>query len=282
MLYIRRPQKSVFSPILRHALLISICLLVISPVLTAILGSVRTTGEFLTTPFGLPQSGIHWENYTGILESQDFWVSLRNSALITFGVTVLNVAFACMLAFVFSRMRFAGRDILYNILAVGLLIPIVAAILPIFIQIRQFGLINSLWGVILPLVAFGLPSSVAILRAHFVQIPIELEEASYLDGCSHFRFFIHILLPLSRPAITTVAVLQMIIGWNEYLVPLLVLNDTKAWPLTLGLQQFQGEHGTDWASLMAYVTLLIVPALAFYFVAQRYIVTGLTGGELKG
>lgn len=267
---------------LKYGLLIVLCLVIMGPVATAILGSVRTTGEFMSKPFGLPESGIQWENYTSILETSTFWNSLKNSLIITIGVTVLNIAFASMLAFVFSRVQFQGRGLLFNILLIGLLFPLVIAILPIFIQVRQLKLLNSMWGVILPLVAFGLPSSVVILRTFFITIPGELEDASYIDGCTTFGFFRHILIPLARPSLLAVATLQVIVSWNEYFLPLLVLSDPKLWPLPLGIMQFQGQYGTDYAKIMAYVTLLIIPAVLFYLVAEKYIVTGLTGGELKG
>lgn len=267
---------------IKYAVLIALCLVIMGPVVTAILGSIRTTGEFLSDPFGLPRTGIQWGNYTQILESGAFWNSAKNSLLITVGVTVLTVLLSSMLAFVLSRVQFRGRGLLFNILSLGLLFPLVIAMLPIFIQVRQLNLINSLWGVILPLVAFGLPGSVVILRSFFTSIPSELEDAAYIDGCSMFGFFRFILLPLARPALTAVATLQVIVAWNEYLLPLLVLNDPKLWPLPLGIMQFQGQYGTDYARIMAYVTLLIVPAVAFYLFAEKYIVTGLTGGELKG
>jgi raffinose/stachyose/melibiose transport system permease protein len=252
------------------------------PVATAFLGSIRTTGEFLTTPFGLPINGIQWENYTSILLNPAFWNSMKNSLLITIGVTAMNVTLASLLAFVFSRVEFRGRGILFGILSLGLLFPLVIAILPIFIQIRQLKLIDNLWGIILPLVAFGLPGSVVILRGFFIHVPSELEDAAYIDGCTTFGFFRYILIPLARPALTAVAVLQVIASWNEYFLPLLVLNDQSQWPLPLGIMQYQGQYGTDWARVMAYVTLLILPAVLFYMFAEKYIVTGLTGGELKG
>jgi len=271
-----------FSTPLRYTVLIILCLVMMGPVATTILGSVRTTGEFLSAPFALPQNGIQWDNYLSIVTSASFWLSMKNSLFITVTVTVLNVILASMLAFIFTRVDFRGRGFLFGVLSLGLLFPIVIAILPIFIQIRQLGLINSLFGVIFPLVAFGLPGSVIILRGFFIHVPTELEDASYIDGCTTFEFFIHILLPLARPALTAVAVLQVIASWNEYFLPLIVLNDEKLWPLTLGMQQFQGQHDVDWARIMAYVTLLIVPAIIFYMFAEKYIVTGLTGGELKG
>jgi raffinose/stachyose/melibiose transport system permease protein len=267
---------------LKYILLIALCLVIMGPVATAFLGSIRTTGEFMSSPFGLPLSGIRWENYQGILENPAFWNSVKNSLVITTGVTLLNIIFGSMLAFVFSRIDFRGRGLLFNILLIGLLFPLVIAILPIFIQVRQLGLINTMWGVILPLVAFGLPGSVVILRTFFTSIPGELEDAAYIDGCTPIEFFLYILLPLARPALLSVATLQVIASWNEYFLPLLVLNDSDLWPLPLGIMQFQGQFGTDYARIMAYVCLLIIPAVLFYMVAEKYIVTGLTGGELKG
>ena len=267
---------------LKYVILIVLCLIIMGPVITTVLGSIRTTGEFLAAPLGLPLNGIQWQNYQSILESSSFWNSLKNSLIITVGVTTLNVSLASMLAFAFSRITFRGRSLLFNIMSLGLLFPLVVALLPIFIQVRQFGLMNNLWGVILPMVAFGLPGSVVILRGFFINIPSELEDASYIDGCTTFDFFRYILVPMARPALTAVAVLQVIASWNEYFLPLLVLHNAELWPLPLGIMQFQGQFGTEWAPIMAYVTLLIIPAVVFYLFAEKYIVTGLTGGELHG
>jgi raffinose/stachyose/melibiose transport system permease protein len=256
--------------------------LMVAPVLTAVLGSVRTTGEFLSSPFGLPTRGVRWDNYASILSSASFWKALGNSLLITLTVTVLVVLLSSMLAFVFARLEFRGKGIWFNILSIGMLFPLVVAILPVFIQIRQLRLINSYWGVILPIVTFSLPGSTIILRGFFRSIPRELEDAAYIDGCSTVRFFWHILLPLARPGLAAVATITVIAAWNDYLLALLVLNDSDKWPLPLGIMQFQGQFGTDWAKVMAFVTLLIIPAVAFYIFTEKYIITGLTGGELKG
>lgn len=268
--------------VLRYVVLGCLCIIVISPVMTAILGSVRTTNEFLSRPFGFPEGAWNFEFYLDILRSNSFWRFMGNSLIITSFTMVLNVVLACMLAFAFSRLRFRGRAFAFNVLSFGLLFPLTVAILPIFIQIRQLGLIDSYWGVILPLVAFGLPQSTIILRSFFTAIPNELEDAAYVDGCTTFGFFRYILLPMARPAITAVAVIQIIGAWNEYFLPILVLNKDVYWPLPLGIMQFQGQFGTDWSRVMAYVTLLIIPAIIFYIFAEKYIVTGLTGGELKG
>jgi raffinose/stachyose/melibiose transport system permease protein len=268
--------------IVKYAILIALCVVVMSPVATAVSGSLRTNGEFLSKPFAIPQHNIQWQHYTEILKSNDFWQAAQNSVLITLGVMVLNVSLGSLLAFAFSRIDFFGRELIFNILSFGLLFPVVVAMLPVFIQVRNMGLINNLWGIIFPLVAFGLPGTVIILRTFFRAVPIELEDAAYIDGCTRIGFFRFILMPLARPALAAVATLQVIAGWNEYLLPLLILSDPKKWPLPLGIMQYQGQYGTDWARVMAYVTVLIVPAVVFYLATEKLIVTGLTGGELKG
>lgn len=277
-----KPVSFWISMLLRYILLIFLCVIIVSPILTAVLGSLRTTGEFISQPFGFPQDVWHWEHYTDILQMATFWQAMGNSLMITLGVVTFNLILSSCLAFAFTRLRFTGRNLLFNILSIGLLFPLTVAILPIFIQIRQLGLIDSLWGVITPLVAFGLPGGTVILRSFFIAIPNEIEDASYIDGCNTFDFFRYVLLPMARPALAAVAVIQVIGAWNEYFLPLLVLNEDALWPLPLGIMQFQGQFGTDWSRVMAYVTLLIVPAVIFYIFTEKYIVTGLTGGELKG
>lgn len=266
----------------KYLILITLSILMMMPVITAVSGSLRTTGEFIAKPIGLPTREIQWTNYTEVFETEAFWVGLRNSLFITGSVVILNVALASMLAFAFSRIDFPGRSLAFNILSLGLLFPLVVAILPIFIQLRNLGLTDNLWGVILPMVAFGLPGSVVILRSFFTAVPSELEDAAYIDGCTPFGFFRYILVPLARPALTAVGVLQVIAGWNEYFLPLVVLSRDDKWPLTLGIMQYQGQYGTDWARVMAYVVILMIPAVVFYLFTEKYIVTGLTGGELKG
>lgn len=267
---------------LKYAIVIVLALIMSGPVVTAFLGSIRTSGEFVSQPFGLPQHGIQWQNYTAILESDSFWSQLASSLIITLGAMVLSVVLSSLLAFIFARVDFRGRTIWFNLLMIGLLFPLGVAILPLFIQLRLLNLVDTYWGVILPIAIFAAPANTVILTNFFSQIPGELEDASYIDGCSRFDFFRYILLPLARPAITAVATLAVVVSWNEFLLPLIVLNDPTKWPLPLGVMQFQGQFGTDWARVMAFIMLLIIPAVIFYIFAEKYIVTGLTGGELKG
>ena len=267
---------------LKYAIVIVLALIMSGPVITALLGSMRTSGEFISQPIGLPKSGIQWQNYTNILTGASFWGQLGSSLIISLGAVTVTVIVAGLLGFIFARVEFRGRALWFNLLMIGLLFPLTVAILPLFIQLLQLGLVDTYWGVILPIAAFSTPSNTVILTNFFSQIPRELEDASYIDGCSRFGFFRYILLPLARPALTAVATLVLVYSWNEFFLPLTILNDPAKWPLPLGLMQYQGQYGTDWARVMAFVMLLIIPAVIFYIFAEKYIVTGLTGGELKG
>jgi raffinose/stachyose/melibiose transport system permease protein len=266
---------------LQYAFLIILCAIILGPILTAVMGGLKTTGELFDRPFGLPVTP-RWENYTDILTGAKFWKLTLNSFILVAGTSAGVVLCSSLLAFLFARVEFRGRGLMYGFISLGLLFPITVAFLPVFIQIRTMGLTDNYLGVILPLIAFGIPTSTIILRSFFRSIPSELEDAAYIDGCSTFGFFRHILFPLARPAIFAVLVLQTIVAWNEYFLPLLIFTKEDMWPLTLGIMQFRGQYAQDWGKIMAFVSILLIPAAVFYFATQRYIVTGLTGGELKG
>jgi raffinose/stachyose/melibiose transport system permease protein len=207
---------------------------------------------------------------------------LRNS-LIVMAATTAGVVFICSLAaFVFARMEFRGKGLVFNLFTMGLMFPITVAILPVYLVLRQMSLTNHLEGVILVQIAFLLSTNILILRSSFMSIPIELQDAALIDGCSTIGFFWRILMPLSRPALSAVAALTMIVSWNDLLVPLVVLDKDTLWTLPLGTMQFQGQYGQDLALVAAFLTLSAIPALVFYFFAERQIVSGLTAGALKG
>jgi raffinose/stachyose/melibiose transport system permease protein len=207
---------------------------------------------------------------------------LLNSVLVMLGTTIGVVTLASMAAYVFARMEFRGREWLFNFFTLGLLFPIAVAILPLYITLRQINLVDSLWGIILPQIAFGLPGNILILRGFFGSIPRELDEAAAIDGCSPTGYYLRILLPLMRPALAAVAVLTMVVSWNNFFLPLLVINSEQLYTLPLGIQQFQGQFGTDWGRVLAFVTLSLVPTIGFYLLAERQIIAGLTAGAVKG
>jgi raffinose/stachyose/melibiose transport system permease protein len=261
------------------ALLVAMAILI--PLAYAVLGGFRTTGQIASSPVGLPDPWIT-TNYTEILSSGTFWRQVGNSLLIALVSTGLTVPLAALAAFVFARFTFRGREVLYTVFTLGLLFPIAVAILPLFIMIRNLGLLDNPLGVALPQAAFGLPMTIIILRPFFHSFPNELQDAAAIDGCGPFRFFWQILLPLSRPVLATVSVLALVGSWNAFLLPLVVLTDADTWTLPLGVTNYSTQYTADIARILAFATLSMVPALVFYAFAERHLVAGLTSGAVKG
>jgi raffinose/stachyose/melibiose transport system permease protein len=250
------------------------------PLLFVLLGGFRTNAQINTDPAGPPGPWV-WDNYTAVLGSGAFWTFLGNSALIAVIATVLAVAFGSMAGYALSRYHFKGREAFYTLFTLGLLFPLGVATLPLYLWLRQLGMLESFWGVAIPEAAFSLPVTIVILRPFMHAIPGELEDAAVLDGASRLGFFWRILLPLSAPALTTVAVLAFVTSWNAYLLPLLVFNDSAHFTLPLGVATFQSQYSQDTARVLAFTALSMIPALAFFVLAERRIVGGLTG-SVKG
>jgi raffinose/stachyose/melibiose transport system permease protein len=207
---------------------------------------------------------------------------LRNSLLVMLVATSGVVLICSLAAFVFARTDFRGKSLAFNLLTVGVMFPTNVAILPVYLVLRQIGMLNNLWGVIVVQIAFQLSGNILILRGFFEAIPVELQDAAYIDGCSTFDFFWRILLPLARPALSAVAALTMVVSWNDLLVPLVVIDNDALWTLPLGTMQFQGQYGTELNLVAAFVALSALPTIIFYLLAERQIVSGLTAGALKG
>ncbi|GAA1528647.1 carbohydrate ABC transporter permease [Actinomadura kijaniata] len=276
----RRPRRWAGS-LARHLTVWVIGAFIVVPLGYAVLSGFKSTGDLSRNPFGLP-SPWRGSNYTGILTSDVFWRQIANSAGIAIATTVLTVGVSAMAAFAFARYAFRGREMFFTLFAMGLMFPFAVAVLPLFVLLRAFGLLDNPLGVVLPQAAFGLPMTIIILRGFFRTIPAELEEAATMDGCGRFGFFWRILLPMARPALGTVAVLATVTSWNNFFLPLLVLSQPRWQTIPVGVQQFQGQYATDYALVLAYIVLAMVPALAFYAVAERQLISGLTAGATKG
>jgi raffinose/stachyose/melibiose transport system permease protein len=263
-----------------YGIAVVLAAIVLVPLIYVVLGGFRTTGHVAAEPVALPDPWIT-TNYTEILTSESFWRQVGNSALIAAIATVVVVACGALAAFALARYDFRGRESLYTLFTLGLLFPVSVAILPLYIMVRELGLLDTALGVALPEAAFGLPITIVILRPFMRAVPAELEDAAAIDGCTKFGFFWRVLLPLSRPALMTVAILAVVTSWNMFLLPLLVLNDQSEWTLPLGVAAYSTEYTQDTARILAFTALSMVPALAFFLVAERRIVGGLAGA-VKG
>lgn len=259
----------------------------IGPVIWVVLGGFRTNPQFLTNPEGLPDPWI-WSNYSDILTGQfasRFWGQVGTSLLIALGTVFLVVLLGTCVAFAIARFPMRGTGILFAIFAAGLMFPASVGLLPILVMLNEVGLMGNPLGVIIPQVAFALPTTVVILTPFIKAIPHELEEAAEIDGCSRTKFFFRILLPLARPGMITVGVLAFVGSWNAYMLPLIVLGaggaPTTRHTLPLGVQMFTTQFSASMTSIMAFTSLAAIPALIFFLTMQKYIVNGLAGA-VKG
>ena len=257
--------------------LVAVC---VTPVLYIILGGFRTNSQITTHPSGLPNPWII-DNYVNVITSDIFWQELGNSLIVGLctmaGVVVLGI----MVSFVIARYHFRYAPLMYALFSAGLMFPMTVGITPLYLMIRNLGLSNSLAGIILPQIAFGLPQTIIILVPFLQSIPLELEEACLLDGCSRLGFFWRMVIPLSMPGVATTGILTFVGSWNAYMLPLFVLSSSSKYTLPLGVQMFSSEHSVDTAQVLAFTSLAMLPALICFTIFQKKIVGGLTGA-VKG
>jgi raffinose/stachyose/melibiose transport system permease protein len=275
-------HRSVDPVVLYKALFLAVvAAFVIVPLLATVLGGFKSLGELRVNPFGLPRQ---WQssNYADILFSARYWQLLRNSMIISTLTVTLTLIVASMAAFTFAHVRFYGSTMLLGYITMGLLFPAATAVLPLFIKVRDLGLLDSYFGVALPQVAFGLAMSILLLRRFFKDLPHELLEAALVDGCSYLNFYRYVTLPLSRPILATVGTIAFVNSWNAYLLPLVMLNSDDLYPWPLGIMVYQGEYSSEWHLILAFITLTILPTIVLFIFAQRHIVAGLTAGAVKG
>jgi raffinose/stachyose/melibiose transport system permease protein len=252
----------------------------VGPVLYIVLGGFRTNSQITVSPAGLPNPWV-FSNYIGVLKSVTFWGEFANSAIVGVVTTVGVVVLGVMVSFALARYEFKLKGAMYSLFAAGLMFPLVVAITPLYIIVKDLGLIDNLLGIIIPQIAFGLPTTVIIMTPFLRAIPKDIEEAASIDGASRLGFFFRMAIPLSLPGVITVGILAFIGSWNNYILPLYVLNSQVHYTLPLGVQQFSSVYSQDTARVLAFTSLSMMPALIFFSIFQRRIVGGLTGA-VKG
>jgi raffinose/stachyose/melibiose transport system permease protein len=254
--------------------------LMLAPIVYIILGGFRTNAQITTDPAGFP-SPWNIGNYLNVLTGGVFWRQVANSTIVALATTIGAVGLGLMASYVLARYQFRGRGALYALFAAGLMFPITVAITPLYIVVRNLGLMNSLAGVIVPQIAFALPTTIIILVPFLRAIPDEIQEAAFIDGCSRLGFFFRMVLRLSLPGVITTGILAFIGSWNSYLLPLFILNNEATFTLPLGVQAFSSQYSVDTAKVLAFTSLSMIPALIFFSLFERRIVGGLTGA-VKG
>ena len=265
-----------------HTVLVIWCLLVIIPLLWVILSSFKTSSEIFASPFALPQNW-NFTNYRNAWTTAGIGNFFFNSVIVVFGALFLTMLFGAMSAYVLARFRFPGSRLLYYLMLAGLTFPIFLAIVPLFFVLRGIGLLNTLPGLILTYAAFAFPFTVFFLHAFFRTLSRSIAEAAAMDGAGEWRIFFQIMLPMARPGLATVAILNFVGLWNQFLLPVALNTTTENYVLTQGMASFASQAGysVDFGALFAAVVITVVPVLIVYLIFQRQLQGSVSQGTNK-
>lgn len=265
---------------LLYVVLAAGALLMMFPFIWMVSTSFQSAGTLLVPPPQLIPSPIETGNYAEVATAFPLGRYLLNSVGVALISTALQLITSAMAAYAFARLTFRGRDALFLVYLATLMIPLQVTILPLFIEMKFLGLVDSYAGLVLPSIASAFGTF--LLRQAFLGLPRELEEAAFIDGAGHFAVFRRIVVPLTLPALATLGIFAFMSSWNSFLWPLVILNTPDLMTLPVGLSNLQGRYSTAWNLLMAGSTVAVVPILVVYLIGQKYVIRGVTLTGLKG
>jgi len=273
-------RRGVLNALLLHSLLILGILLALTPLWWMIAASLMPPGEANSFPPRLWPSTVTFEHYAALFTRLDLAHYLLNSTLLASAVTIISLFINSMAGYAFAKFRFRGRDRLFRGLLAALVIPAQVAMLPLFLLLKQFGLINTYGGVIIPGMAsiFG----IFLIRQYLLAIPDSLLDAARMDGAGEFRIYWSLVLPLCRPILVTLAIFTFMGAWNDFMWPLIVLTDSSLYTLPVALANLLGEHVQDTELMMAGSVLTVLPVMLLFVALQKYYIAGIMLGGMKG
>ncbi|HLO03245.1 MAG TPA: carbohydrate ABC transporter permease [Symbiobacteriaceae bacterium] len=266
--------------ILFHVVLIAYTGVVLYPLFTMLLGSVKTTRDLIVNPYGWPEI-FNWSNYARAWTEANFALYAKNSLWVTVIATLSILLCSSMAAFILGRFKFKLNAWIFGFFVAGMIVSGRLSIIPLFLLLRDLKLLNSHTGLILVYTANAMPFAIFLLTTFFRQVPHELEEAAVVEGAGTWTIYWKIMLPLVRPALATVAIFEFMGIWNDFFFPLIFLRSEKLMTIPVGLSVFFGEYATDWATLFAALTISVVPVIVAFIVASRQFIAGLTAGAIK-
>ncbi|GAB2672127.1 carbohydrate ABC transporter permease [Paenibacillus thermoaerophilus] len=274
-----RSAKGWLKLVLSHSVLLASAVVFLFPFVWMLFGSFKDSLEVVKMPPRLLPSEWKLSNYTQIQTYFPIYKFLFNSLAVSVVSTVLQLLVCAMSAFVFAKIPFKGRDGLFFLFLVTMMIPMQVTLTPLFIVFQKLNLLNTYAGLILPGIfsAYG----TFLLRQHMMTVPDSLLEAAYMDGASYYRVFWNVMLPLSKPALATLAIFAFMSSWNNFLWPLIVVSDTNLLTLPVGLSKLQGRWSTEWNILMAGNVISFIPIFVVYLFAQKYFIRGMTLSGIK-
>ncbi len=267
-------------PILVYALLVLGALLSLLPMVWMVSASLMPAGQAASFPPRLFPREVTFEHYTALFTRLNLGRYLLNSAIVAVTVTAASLVVNSMAGYAFAKLRFRGRDRMFRIMATGLVIPVQVAMLPLFLLMKQLGLINSYWGVIVPSLAsiFG----IFLIRQYALSVPDELLDAARIDGAGEFRIYWSVVLPVIAPILATLAIWTFLTTWNDFMWPLIVLSDESKYTLPVALANLVGEHVQDVELMMGGAVVTVLPVFLAFLFLQRYYIQGIMAGSVKG
>ena len=278
------PAKKVGKSIVKvicNGLLLVFSFSCIFPMVWIFYSSFKTQAEFTQSSTALPQA-LNLKNYISVFTQTKLGMYMLNSARNTILSVLIIIVFSFLAGYVLSRYRFRGRSLIYNYFIMGMLIPVHALLVPMYVQLRQSGLTNHWYTLLFPYVAFGLPISIMLIESYIASIPKELEEAAAIDGCGFFRCLFQIVFPLAMPILSTVAIIQFFAVWNEFSFSLILVNSDTLRTVPVGLTMFKSAYTVDYPRLMAGIMTTTLPVMILYFVFSKRIIEGMVAGAVKG
>jgi len=277
----RPPTARIVSRVLIYLVLGLLALVFVYPIALMVIDAFKTTPEIFRQPFGLP-SRLGLETFREVWRRAHFGLYLRNSVLVTGGSLLVLLACAAPSAYAIARYRFPARGLVFLFFLAGIMVPIRLGILPLYLLMKHLNLLDTPFSLIFTYAASGMPMSVFLLSIFFRTLPSDLEDAARIDGCGEYRIFWSVMLPLVRPAVATVTIVNVVPWWNDFFFPLLFLQSNTWKTVPLGMQIFFGQHLTNWSLVFAGMVMASLPLLAVYLLMSRQFISGLTSGAVKG
>lgn len=274
-------KKISIAKILIYLFLIILAFIYLAPLVWMLFVSLKDNGEIFTSPFTLPQQ-IQWENYTFAWTAGYLGKATLNSAIVCVVTLVLSMVIGSMAAFAIARMRWKLAKVTMTYFMIGMMVPVHCVLIPLFKTFSGIGLYNNLLGLIIPYVTFSLPVTIFIMTGFFENMPRELFEAACIDGCSIYKCFTSIAVPLSKTGLFVTGLMSFVANWNELLLAMVFISDDMKKTLPVSLSKFVGPYNTNYVQMFAAIIIAIVPTIVVYCCFSNQIVDGLTAGAVKG
>ncbi len=260
---------------------IAAAILALAPLVIALGTAVKAPGSSTSDLSIFPVHPV-WSNFSDVISGTSLLTYVKNSLIVTSATAVVTLTCASLAAYAFSRMQFLLKDFLYMAFLMGLTLPIVVVLVPLFQTERVLHLFNTYGALIFPYTGFAMPFGILLLKNYFDSVPREMEEAARIDGAALMRIFISIVIPLVKPALVTVAIFQAVSSWNEFLLALLFMTEDSMRTVPLAVIPFIGQYGQQTEFMFASMLLITIPPIVLFVSMQRYFVSGLTAGAIKG